>query len=80
MADGFKKGLKEYYPEAQLVGEDYHKLFLTDFARISRRSRPRRRGDLDGRLDARFGQPSQAGQQMGIMLPFANLYMTSPTN
>ena len=32
IADGFKKGLKEYYPEAQLVGEDYHKLFLTDFA------------------------------------------------
>ena len=32
MADGFKHGLKEYYPEAQIVGEDYHKLFLTDFA------------------------------------------------
>jgi ABC-type branched-subunit amino acid transport system substrate-binding protein len=32
MADGFKKGLKEYYPGAQIVGEDYHKLFLTDFA------------------------------------------------
>ncbi len=32
LADGFKRGLKEYYPEAQIVGEDYHKLFLTDFA------------------------------------------------
>ncbi|MRR18014.1 MAG: branched-chain amino acid ABC transporter substrate-binding protein [Deltaproteobacteria bacterium] len=32
MAEGFKRGLKEYYPEAQLVGEDYHKLFLTDYA------------------------------------------------
>jgi len=31
-AEGFKKGLKEYYPQAQIVGEDYHKLFLTDFA------------------------------------------------
>ncbi len=31
-AEAFKKGLKEYYPEAQVVGEDYHKLFLTDFA------------------------------------------------
>ena len=31
-ADAFKKGLKEYYPGAQIVGEDYHKLFLTDFA------------------------------------------------
>ncbi|HMK66416.1 MAG TPA: ABC transporter substrate-binding protein [Thermodesulfobacteriota bacterium] len=31
-AAGFKQGLKDYYPEAQVVGEDYHKLFLTDFA------------------------------------------------
>jgi branched-chain amino acid transport system substrate-binding protein len=32
LADSFKTGLKEYYPNAQLVGEDYHKLYLTDFA------------------------------------------------
>ena len=32
LADGFKKGMKEFYPEGQLVGEDYHKLFLTDYA------------------------------------------------
>jgi ABC-type branched-subunit amino acid transport system substrate-binding protein len=25
MAEGFKQGLKDYYPEAQIVGEDYHK-------------------------------------------------------
>ena len=31
MGESFKKGLKEYYPEAQIVGEDYHKLFLTDY-------------------------------------------------
>ncbi len=27
LAEGFKKGLKEYYPEAQIVGEDYHNCF-----------------------------------------------------
>jgi len=32
LAAGFKRGLKDYYPEAQIVGEDFHKLFLTDFA------------------------------------------------
>ena len=32
LAAAFKDGLKEYYPEAQIVGEDYHKLFLTDYA------------------------------------------------
>ena len=31
---GLKQGLKEYYPEAQIVGEDYHKLFLTDLPPI----------------------------------------------
>ncbi|MCP4665905.1 MAG: ABC transporter substrate-binding protein, partial [Deltaproteobacteria bacterium] len=32
MAKGFKDGLKKYYPEAEIVGEDYHKLFATDYA------------------------------------------------
>jgi branched-chain amino acid transport system substrate-binding protein len=32
VAETFKQGLKDYYPEAEIVGEDYHKLFLTDFA------------------------------------------------
>ena len=32
MGENFRKGLKEYYPEAKVVGEDYHKLFLTDYA------------------------------------------------
>jgi ABC-type branched-subunit amino acid transport system substrate-binding protein len=31
VANAFKIALKEYYPEAEIVGEDYHKLFLTDF-------------------------------------------------
>ena len=32
MAENFKKGLKEYYPRAQIVGEDFHKVFQTDYA------------------------------------------------
>ena len=32
VADGFKHGLKEFFTEGQIVGEDYHKLFLTDYA------------------------------------------------
>jgi branched-chain amino acid transport system substrate-binding protein len=31
-AEGFKEGLTEFYPTAQIVGEDYHKMMLTDFA------------------------------------------------
>ncbi|RJQ79801.1 MAG: branched-chain amino acid ABC transporter substrate-binding protein [Desulfobacteraceae bacterium] len=32
VADSFKQGLKKFHPEAEIVGEDYHALFLTDFA------------------------------------------------
>jgi len=32
VAASFKSGLKKYYPEAKIVGEDFHKLFLTDFS------------------------------------------------
>ncbi|MBW2054054.1 MAG: ABC transporter substrate-binding protein [Deltaproteobacteria bacterium] len=32
LADGFKEGLKKYFPAAQIVGEDYHPLFAKDFA------------------------------------------------
>ncbi len=28
LADGFKRGLKEYFPAGEIVGEDYHKLFF----------------------------------------------------
>ncbi len=31
-ADAFKKGLKQYKPDAVIVGEEYHPLFLKDFA------------------------------------------------
>ena len=32
MAAAFKEGLAKYKPNAQVVGEDYHPLFLKDFA------------------------------------------------
>lgn len=32
LAESFKAGLKQYVPDAQIVGEDYHPLFNKDFA------------------------------------------------
>ena len=32
MAEGFKRGLKKHKPDAVIVGEAYHPLFLKDFA------------------------------------------------
>lgn len=80
IAEEFKKGLKEYYPEAEIVGEDYHKLFLTDFAPYL--SKVKASGaevifSADFLPDA-ANLPKQA-RQMGINLPFANLFMNDPT-
>ena len=79
MADGFKIGLKEYYPEAQIVGEDYHKLFLTDFAPYLTKIKASGAevvwtGDWlpDG------GNLLKQARQMGMPIPFANLFMDEP--
>ena len=78
-ADGFKKGLKEYYPEAELVGEDYHKLFLTDFAPYITKIKASGAEvvwTLDWTPDS--GNLLKQSREMGLNIPFANLYMTSP--
>lgn len=78
MADGFKKGLKEYYPEAQIVGEDYHKLFLTDFAPyITKIKASGAEVVWTGDWTPDSGNLLKQSRQMGLKLPFANLYITS---
>jgi branched-chain amino acid transport system substrate-binding protein len=79
LADGFKKGLKEYYPEAQLVGEDYHKLFLTDFAPYLTKIKASGAEVIytgDWMPDA--GNLLKQARQLGIMIPFAQLYINDP--
>ncbi len=79
IADGFKAGLKEYYPEAQIVGEDYHKLFLTDFAPYLEKIKASGAEVVytgDWFPDA--GNLLKQARQMKVMLPFANIYMDTP--
>jgi ABC-type branched-subunit amino acid transport system substrate-binding protein len=76
LADGFKKGLREYYPEAQLVGEDYHKLFLTDFAPYLEKIKASGAeavftGDWIPDVDNLLKQARQAG----IKIPFADIFL-----
>jgi len=76
-ADGFKKGLKEYYPEAQIVGEDYHKLFLTDFAPyLSKIKASGADVIFSGDWSPDATNLAKQAQQMGIKLPFAHIWMT----
>ena len=79
LADGFKKGLKEYYPEAEIVGEDYHKLFLTDFAPYLTKIKAAGAEVIytgDWHPDA--GNLLKQSRHMGINVPFANIFMDEP--
>lgn len=81
MAAGFKKGLKEYFSEAQLVGEDYHKLFLTDFAPYLTKIKASGAEVIyTGDWSPDAGNLLKQARQMGIMLPFANIYMDEPNS
>jgi ABC-type branched-subunit amino acid transport system substrate-binding protein len=80
IVEGFKKGLKEYYPEAQIVGEDYHKLFLTDFAPYLEKIKASgAEAVFTGDWDPDASNLLKQARQMRVMLPFANIYMDSPT-
>jgi ABC-type branched-subunit amino acid transport system substrate-binding protein len=79
LAAGFKKGLQEYYPEAQLVGEDFHKLFLTDYAPYLEKVRASNAEVIftgDWLPDA--GNLLKQARQMNMNIPFANIYMDEP--
>lgn len=76
-AEGFKNGLKEFYPDAQIVGEDYHKLFLTDYAPyISKITASGAEVIFSGDWVPDAANLAKQLQQTGIKLPFANIWMT----
>ena len=79
LADGFKAGLKEYYPDAQIVGEDYHKLFLTDFAPYLTKIKASGAEVIyTGDWPPDLGILVKQARQMDTTLPIANLFMDDP--
>ncbi len=78
-AEGFKKGLKEFYPEAQIVGEDYHKLFLTDYAPYLTKVKASGAEviySFDWIPDA--ANLLKQARSMGVRLPFAHIFLDEP--
>ncbi len=76
-ADAFKSGLKTYYPEAQIVGEDYHKLFLTDFAPyLTKIKAAGAEVIFTGDWIPDAANLAKQSRLLGINLPFANIWMT----
>ncbi len=79
MGENFKKALKEYYPEAQVVGEDYHKLFLTDYAPyISKIKASGAEVVFTGDWDPDATNLLKQSRNMGLNIPFAHIYMGNP--
>ena len=79
MANGFKEGIKEYFPEAQIVGEDYHKLFLTDFAPyLTKIKASGAEAVFTGDWIPDAANLLKQARQMGITLPFINTFLDEP--
>jgi ABC-type branched-subunit amino acid transport system substrate-binding protein len=79
MANGFKNALPEVFPEAQLIGEDYHKLFATDYASYLTKIKASGAeviytGDWIPDAENLLKQ----ARQMRVMLPMANMFINDP--
>jgi branched-chain amino acid transport system substrate-binding protein len=80
LAEGFKKGLKEYYPNAELVGEDYHKLFLTDFAPyVTKIKASGAEVVWTGDWVPDAANLLKQARQLGMKIPLANIYVDNAT-
>jgi branched-chain amino acid transport system substrate-binding protein len=79
MAKGFKDGLKQYYPDAEIVGEDYHKLFLTDFAPyLTKIKASGAEAIYTGDWIPDAANLLKQARKMGIDLPFVNTFIDEP--
>jgi ABC-type branched-subunit amino acid transport system substrate-binding protein len=81
MSDNFKKALKEFYPEAQIVGEDFHKLFNTDFAPyLTKIKASGAEVVFTGNWATDADNLLKQARAMGLNVVFAHIYMNNPTN
>jgi branched-chain amino acid transport system substrate-binding protein len=79
MANAFKKALAEYRPDAKIVSEDYHGLWLKDFAPFLTKVMAAKpdilyTGDWMPDGDNLLKQ----ARNMGLNVPIANIYITNP--
>ena len=81
LAESFKKGLKEYFPEAQVVGEDFHRLFMTDFAPYLTKIKA---SGAEVIFTGNWGPDAtnlvKQARQMGINIPIAHIFISNPSD
>ena len=79
LAEAFKKGLKKYKPNAEIVGEDYHPLWTKDFAPyLTKIKGSQAEVIVTGDWDPDAGTLLKQARELGIKLPFAHLFMSDP--
>jgi ABC-type branched-subunit amino acid transport system substrate-binding protein len=79
MAEEFKKGLKKYFPQAEIVGEDYHPLFAKDFAPyVTKIKASGAEVIFTGDWIPDSANLLKACRDMGINLPILNIYLDDP--
>jgi len=80
MANNFKIALKEFYPEAQIVGEDFHKIMNTDFAPyLTKIKASGAEVVFTGNWGVDADNLLKQSRAMGMFIPFAHIYMTNVT-
>lgn len=78
-AEGFKAGLKEYYADARVVGEDYHKLFLADFAPYMTKIKASGAEVIyTGDFIPDAANLIKQARQLGVNIPIAHIYVEDP--
>ncbi len=81
MAEGFIKGLKKYAPDVEIVGQEYHPLFLKDFAPYITKimgSGAEVVYTADWLPDS--GNLLKQSRDLGMKLSFVNLFMDEPNS
>lgn len=78
LADSIKKALKEFRPDAEIVGESFHPLFLKDFAPyITKVMASDAEVVFTGDWDPDGANLIRQARGMGMKLPFAHIYADS---
>ena len=77
LAAQFKEGLKKYVPDAVVVGESFHPLFLKDFAPyVTKITASDAEVIFTGDWNPDAANLLKTTRQLGVKLPIANIYVT----
>ncbi len=80
LAEQFKDGLKKYVPDATIVGESFHPLFLKDFAPyVTKITASDAEVIFTGDWKPDAENLLKTTRQLGVNLPVANIYVTDAT-